>query len=72
MPFSFCENVHAGPLSPWHIRQLTDVGPKFTGGADSPALCGRKVHWDLEVKIEGGHLKHCCQACVQQYNESSL
>ena len=46
--YSFCETVTAGPLSRWHIRPLTRRGKLLGGGADTPALCGRKVSWDLK------------------------
>jgi hypothetical protein len=36
----------ASSSSPWHIRELTSVGQKMGGGADTPALCGRTVSWD--------------------------
>jgi len=67
MTFSFCETVWATGTSPWHIRRLTDVGRKPGGGADTPALCGRQVAWDLEVEITEHHLGHACQACVAAY-----
>lgn len=67
MSYSFCETVTAGPSTPWHIRKLTEVGKKLGGGADTPALCGRIVSWDLEVKITSHHLTHCCQVCATTY-----
>jgi hypothetical protein len=47
LPFAFCEPVTAGSFSRWHIRPLTLQGRKEGGGADTPALCGQKVAWDL-------------------------
>jgi hypothetical protein len=65
--FSFCETVTASGSSPWHIRPLTPAGQKLGGGADSPALCGRVVGWDLVVPITEYRLKHCCKRCVELY-----
>ena len=70
-PFTFCESVHAGPQSPWHIRKTTDVGRKFGGGIDTLSLCGRVERgWDLEARINEGHLRHCCKTCVEKYREA--
>lgn len=66
-PFSFCEPVTATGQSRWHIRPLTDVGPKFGGGADTKALCGREVAWDLQVAITEHHLSHACPVCAEEY-----
>jgi hypothetical protein len=69
--YSFCETTHAGPLSPWHIRELTMAGKKFGGGADTLALCGRKVAWDLEVIITPRHIADStCSLCRASYLES--
>jgi hypothetical protein len=66
--FSFCENIAAGPQSPWHIRQLVDGIRKLGGGANTSALCGRSVAWDLAVPIDQHHLGHCCSECAKHYN----
>lgn len=63
--FSFCETATATSSSPWHIRQLTEKGPKFGGGADSPALCGRQVAWDIDVPVAWQEMDHCCHKCVE-------
>ena len=65
--YSFCETVTAGGKTPWHIRSLTSVGKRLGGGADTPALCGRVVAWDLSVDITGHHLTHCCKACAHLF-----
>jgi hypothetical protein len=44
--FALCERVTASPGSPHHIRELTEVGMKRGGGADTLALCGAEVAWD--------------------------
>ena len=67
--FSFCETATASSISPWHIRKLTVYGKKYGGGADTPALCGIKVSWDLEVKIDDLHLQHACKKCVSAFQE---
>ena len=69
---SFCESVHASGSSPWHIRELTKAGKFLGGGADTLALCGRKVCWDLETEINEHHLKHCCQKCREIYEDRDL
>ena len=66
--FAFCESMGATSTSPWHIRQLTDKGLKLGGGADTEALCGREMCWDLNVTITEHHLSHCCKKCCVQFN----
>ncbi len=68
---AFCESVHAQALSPWHIRKLTDNGPKFGGGADTKALCDRVVAWDLNVDVTEHHLNHSCKACVAIFRKTT-
>lgn len=67
--YSFCESIFAGPNSPWHIRVLTEKGIKLGGGADTPAICGRTMAWDLKVDITNHHLTHACKKCVTKYRE---
>ena len=50
--YSFCETVTATGSSPWHIRKLSDNGPKYGGEADTPALCGRTVAWDVDCEMK--------------------
>lgn len=72
--FSFCESVHATGTSPWHIRKLTSVGKKPTGGIDGPSLCGRVKSpggWDLEVEFSDKHFDHACRSCVDEYRKQS-
>ena len=61
--------MSASGISRWHIRLLTEQGEKLSGGADSPALCGKEVAWDLKVDITLHHLGHCCPVCRQKYIE---
>jgi hypothetical protein len=65
--FAFCETDTAGGGSPWHIRELTGRGKKLGGGADTPALCGRKVSWDLRPDVNELQLRGACVACAQIY-----
>ncbi len=67
--YSFCESVMAGSNSAWHIRELTEVGRKLGGGADTKSLCGREMGWDLGVVICRHHLGHACKKCVEQFRE---
>lgn len=67
--YAFCETILAGSLSPWHIRKLTERGLKPGGGADSPALCGRKVAWDIATPIRESLLKNACKKCQEVYRE---
>ena len=67
--FSFCESIHAGPKSPWHIRKLTEKGKKLGGGIDTKSLCNVvNLGWDLEVDINPFHLEHTtCKKCLEVY-----
>lgn len=70
--FAFCESIHATSTSPWHIRKLTDQGLKLSGGADTKALCGREVSWDVNCEIEPLLLVHpdVCGKCVAEYGKT--
>jgi hypothetical protein len=66
MKYSFCETITAGADSPWHIRPLTDKGQKLGGGADTKALCGREVSWDIRLGVDP-EMSHCCRKCRDEY-----
>lgn len=69
--YSFCESIHATSTSPWHIRELTEVGRKLGGGIDTASLCGLIVRgWDLEVEITQHHFDRCCVKCAEAYEEA--
>lgn len=70
--FAFCESIHATSTSPWHIRKLTDKGLKLGGGADTKALCGREVAWDLEVEIKPSTPVRldCCGQCADEFERN--
>lgn len=70
--FSFCESMHATGTSPWHIRKLTAQGRKLGGGADTVALCGREVAWDLEVKVTPEFGDFVCSKCVDEFQPLSM
>ena len=70
--YSFCETGTATSTSNWHIRKITNNGLKLGGGADTPSLCGRKVCWDLKVKIEKIGLEHCCKNCAKEYQKLTV
>jgi hypothetical protein len=61
---SLCEKANAGSASVWHIRRLTHAGRMLGGKADTRALCGKKVSWDLSVEIKAFYLNHCCAQCA--------
>ncbi len=67
--YSLCEAVTATAISLVHIRKLTEAGRKLGGGADTPALCGRNVSWDLGTEINKDHLAYCCTVCVEEYQK---
>ena len=71
--FSFCESVHAGSHSRWHIRRLSDAGRKTGGGIDTSSLCGRlttKISgWDINVEIRPASLQSACPDCEREYHK---
>lgn len=69
--FAFCETRFAGPLAKWHIRRLTGKGLKPGGGADTAALCGRAVDWDLGVELSEFHLgRNTCEKCRHMFKQA--
>jgi len=64
--YAFCESAWAGSRTPWHIRQLTDAGRKPGGGADTKALCGCEVAWDLTAEVNLS-FDRCCRKCAEAY-----
>lgn len=71
-PFAFCESIHAGGRSPWHVRRITPgVGLMLGGGIDTPSLCGRvRRGWDLRVRITPSHFavpNLACPDCAAEY-----
>lgn len=71
--FTYCETVAA---IVWHIRQLSDAGPKYSGGADTRTLCGGQAAWDIQCEINEATLKarpgepgRPCKVCAERYKE---
>jgi len=66
--YSFCESIHAGAYTPWHIRKLSEAGRKLGGGVDTTTLCGITMQgWDRKVEISNRLLKTACVKCVGEY-----
>ncbi len=59
---SICETGNQ-PKATWHLRWLTDKGPMYGGGADTDAMCGASVRWDLQIPIDANTMSHVCTAC---------
>jgi hypothetical protein len=72
--YAYCESVHAGSLSPWHIRELDQTGKlRLGGGITTNSLCGRVARgWDLNVPIAFGHDKHTCRDCLVEFRAAAL
>jgi len=71
LDFAFCEYGNS-IMGFCHIRRLTEAGPKYGGGADTKALCGREVRWDLDTPITEErliHPGHVCQECAALYRQ---
>lgn len=67
--YYFCEPVWATGVK-WHIRKEGAKGPMYGGGADTPALCGLEVAWDLEVEINDVQLDSIvCEECKKRYKD---
>lgn len=62
--FAFCEAI-TSLSNIRHIRQLTEHGYKYEGGADTPSLCNKTVSWDIRIPYNKIHLEHCCQECAK-------
>jgi len=73
MDYALCEPITAGAYTYWHIRPLTAQGKKLGGGADTLALCGRKMSWDLKTDVRDVELTNpymnVCPECTQIYQE---
>lgn len=70
--FAFCENVMATGTSVIHIRILTQRGLRLSGGADTPALCGREVAWDLPGRVDEASAAdgRTCRPCLGIWREA--
>lgn len=62
-----CESTSAVVL---HVRRLSEAGPMYSGGIDTPFLCAmpRLNGWDTHVPLdairagEAGVCRRCCEA----------
>jgi len=69
--YSFCESINGPILGRWHIRKLTEAGPKYGGGIDTGTLCGRDFRgWDLQPEINEQRLTSGCKKCVELYKKA--
>ena len=66
--YAYCEGMFASSTSFWHIRKLSSKGRKPSGGADTLALCGHKVSWDLNISPDI-LTDRTCLACAKIYGE---
>jgi hypothetical protein len=64
--YAYCETISAYV---WHIRPLTKAGLKLGGGADTPALCGAKVLWDIQCSVDpiAPAWDTVCPICQKRY-----
>lgn len=69
--YSFCESLAASGRSRWHIRPLTDKGPRFGGGADTLAFCGLEILWDINGELSDRNLlpDRVCRKCIIAYRK---
>jgi hypothetical protein len=70
---AFCENVTASSSSPIHIRILTGFGLQPSGGADTMALCGNHVAWDIPGVVNEATMAddRTCRRCVNLVAETA-
>lgn len=63
--FVLCETVTAASLSVLHVRILSGRGMQVSGSADTPALCGREVEWDVAGQPDDETLRNdVCPNCL--------
>lgn len=69
--YAFCEPVTAASFTAIHIRRLGVRGLRLTGGADTPALCGRSVNWDVPGMITPDAIEdeRTCHVCREKFEE---
>jgi hypothetical protein len=71
--YAFCEPVTAGSGTAIHIRRLTkETGLRPSGGADTLALCGRVVAWDLAGGVTPASLQshQTCSECRSKFKRA--
>lgn len=64
----FCETQFAGANAPWHLRPAGERGVCLGGAADTPALCGRDVSWDIDLEVTPQTLVEvgACARCLER------
>lgn len=68
--FAWCERSFATEVTPRHVRRLTEAGLRTGGGADTAALCGAEVSWDLstvelaDVAVSAATPHHVWRVCT--------
>lgn len=67
--FRYCESTIA---MLWHIRSLGQKGECKSGGADTAALCGRRVDWDVNhaPPLPTDAFAGRCRVCFEKFMES--
>lgn len=71
--YFFCEAAaSARPYKHWHIRKHGEKGRCPGGGADTDALCGTEVDWDLgpTVDVETVEEDGVCTGCAERWAEN--
>lgn len=70
--FAFCENVTASSTSAFHIRMLSGRGLQPSGSADTMALCGSHVAWDVPGIVNEATIAddRTCRRCLMLFLES--
>jgi len=73
----WCETIAANGRE--HLRRLSDAGPKYGGGSDTPTLCGMQAAWDLRGAVSeetvrrrrvAGLYSYPCTQCVAALDEA--
>ena len=69
--YAFCETASAFAKGPNHVRKLSTVGLLPSGGADTVALCGTTVAWDVaETTLENAiSVNFTCRSCAEKARE---
>ena len=70
--FAYCETQNAASNGIWHIRRISSKGRCLGGGADTAAMCGRDVSWDLKVPVNlESHQEWVCESCWKESQEAT-
>ena len=68
---ALCETYNQPHYVDWHIRKLSEEGPKFGGGADTLALCGRQPAWDMNLELTEKRVSDACPGCSELYEKEA-